>query len=204
VWLRISSLRLDAEGVAVGWTDVYVDPAFSDIADVVRAEPETLISTIIESRYGRRIAAIRQETRGKLIPDALAGVLSTKSGSAGLEIVRFYDDTAGDTIEVSVSVHPGGSVCRRDEAHPRAGDLAVSGSGGWLVLRRMRRSFTGVSDPNRRRRASRARARGNATGSWMRSHAGQSRCAPAHRALRRVHTRRSRRSGVQRGLLRKG
>jgi len=106
VWLRISSLRLDAEGVAVGWTDVYVDPAFSDIADVVRAEPETLISTIIESRYGRRIAAIRQETRGKLIPDALAGVLSTKSGSAGLEIVRFYDDTAGDTIEVSVSVHP--------------------------------------------------------------------------------------------------
>jgi GntR family transcriptional regulator len=106
LWLRISSLRLDADDVAVGWTDVYVDPAYSDIADVVRAEPETLISTIIESRYGRRIAAIRQEIRGKLISPALASALSSKSGSAGLEVVRFYDDTAGETIEISVSVHP--------------------------------------------------------------------------------------------------
>ena len=106
LWLRISSLRLDAEGVPVGWTDVYVDPAFSDVADVVRAEPETLISALIESRYGRRIAAIRQEIRGKLIPIALATALKAKSGGAGLEVVRYYDDTAGDTIEVSVSVHP--------------------------------------------------------------------------------------------------
>ena len=106
VWLRISSVRLDAEGVAVGWTDVYVDPAFSEIAQIVRAQPETLISRLIESRYGRRIAAIRQEIRGKLIPAALATALGAKIGSAGLEVVRFYDDTAGDTIEVSVSVHP--------------------------------------------------------------------------------------------------
>ena len=38
----------------------------------VREQPETLISTRIESRYGRRIATIRQEIRGMLIPGALA------------------------------------------------------------------------------------------------------------------------------------
>ena len=105
-WVRISSLRLDGEGTAVGWTDVYVDPAFSDIAKMVRAEPETLISTLIESRYGRRIASIRQEIRGQLIPAALARMLDAKTGSAALEVVRFYEDIAGDTIEASVSVHP--------------------------------------------------------------------------------------------------
>ena len=105
-WLRISSLRLDADRLPVGWTDVYVDLAFKDIGTVVRKEPETLISSLIESRYGRRIAAIRQEIRGKLIPASLANLLGAKAGSAGLEIIRRYDDSAGDTIEISVSVHP--------------------------------------------------------------------------------------------------
>ena len=41
-----------------------VDPAYSDIADLVRQSPETLISSLIESRYGRRIARIRQDVRG--------------------------------------------------------------------------------------------------------------------------------------------
>ena len=106
-WLRISSLRLDADGVPVGWTDVYVDLGVrGHRATLVRAKPETLISSLIESRYGRRIAAIRQEIRGTLMPASLAAALGAKAGSAGLEIMRRYDDTAGETIEISVSVHP--------------------------------------------------------------------------------------------------
>lgn len=105
-WLCVSSVRLDADHVPVGWTDVYVDLAFRDIGELVRDEPETLISSLIESRYGRRIAAIGQEIRGTLMPASLAPALGAKAGSAGLEIIRRYDDTAGETIEISVSVHP--------------------------------------------------------------------------------------------------
>ena len=105
-WLRISSLRLDAAAVPVGWTDVYLDLAFKDIAQIVRQNPETLISTLIESRFGRRIAAIRQDIRGAVIPAAMAPVLDVKAGSAGLEIIRHYEDSAGDTVEISVSLHP--------------------------------------------------------------------------------------------------
>ena len=47
----------------IGWTDVYIDPAYADIADMVRESPETLISSLIETRYGRRIARIRQDIR---------------------------------------------------------------------------------------------------------------------------------------------
>ena len=33
-------------------------------------------------------------------------MLEAKAGAAGLEIIRQYEDSAGDTIEMSVSVHP--------------------------------------------------------------------------------------------------
>ena len=107
-WLRISSVRVDesAGGKPVGWTDVYLDPAFAEVADVVRAHPETLISSLIESRFGRSIAAIRQEVRGTLLPAALAPVLEAKAGAPGLEVIRRYEDSAGEIVEMSVSVHP--------------------------------------------------------------------------------------------------
>jgi DNA-binding GntR family transcriptional regulator len=107
-WRRISSVRMDesAGGTPVGWTDVYVDPAFSEVAELARANPETLVSSLIESRFGRSIAAIRQEIRGVLIPAALAPVLETKAGAPGLEVIRRYEDSAGENVETSVSVHP--------------------------------------------------------------------------------------------------
>ncbi|MFJ3055363.1 GntR family transcriptional regulator [Herbaspirillum sp. NPDC087042] len=106
-WLRISSLRADsAGGQAVGWTDVYVDPQYADIGEMVRAEPATLISALIERRYGRRVAEIRQVVRGILIEAQAADALGVTPGSAGLEIIRQYIDAAGQVFEVSVSTHP--------------------------------------------------------------------------------------------------
>jgi DNA-binding GntR family transcriptional regulator len=106
-WLRISSLRLeDSADRPVAWTDVYVDPAYSQLGDIARDEPGTLISALIESRYGRRIAEIRQEIRGILIPASLAQPLQTTAGSAGLEVIRRYLDHAGENVEVSITVHP--------------------------------------------------------------------------------------------------
>ena len=107
-WRRISSVRVDegAGGMPVGWTDVYIDPAFAEVADLVRANPETLVSSLIESRFGRSIATIRQEIRGTLVPAALASVLESKAGAPGLEVLRRYEDSAGEIVEMSVSVHP--------------------------------------------------------------------------------------------------
>ena len=66
-WLRISSLRVEAddEGSPIGWTDVYVDPAYAEIGKIVRKSPDTLISSLIESRYGRRVAEVRQDIRAE-------------------------------------------------------------------------------------------------------------------------------------------
>ena len=107
-WLRISSLRLDGQpGTApIGWTDVYVAAAYADLRDVVRESPDTLISSLIESRYGRRIAEIRQDISAVLVPQQLAQELQAAPGSPALKVIRRYFDHANDLFEISVTIHP--------------------------------------------------------------------------------------------------
>lgn len=106
-WLRISSLRLDANGrPPVGWTDVYIEPAYAEIGELVRKNPDMLVSSLIEKRYGRRIAQIRQEIRAVAVPANMASALQTEPNTPGLKIIRWYQDAAGQVFEMSVSVHP--------------------------------------------------------------------------------------------------
>ncbi|OUM00019.1 GntR family transcriptional regulator [Variovorax sp. JS1663] len=108
-WLRISSLRLvgDAQGSPIGWTDVYVDPEYKEIGELVRETPDVLISALIETRYGRQIAQIHQDIRAFSIEDgAMAKALGVAAGAAALKIVRRYLDEAGELFEASITVHP--------------------------------------------------------------------------------------------------
>jgi DNA-binding GntR family transcriptional regulator len=107
-WLRISSLRMDGDKKRrpICWTDVYLDPSYADIADLVRASPETLISSLIETRYGRRIARIRQDVRAVSLSPSMAELLEAESGSPALQLVRHYLDASEVTFEISVTTHP--------------------------------------------------------------------------------------------------
>lgn len=107
-WLRISSLRMngDPDAAPIGWTDVYVDAAYSELRDIVPQHPQELISSMIETRYGRRIAEIRQDVQSVLIGANLAVRLQAQPGEPGLRIVRRYLDPAGSMFEISITVHP--------------------------------------------------------------------------------------------------
>ena len=107
-WLRISSLRLngDDDAAPVGWTDVYLDEAYAALREVIEESPDTLISTLIETRFGRRIAEIHQDIKGVIVPDALVKRLNVPEGSPGLRVTRRYLDGAGACFEASVSTHP--------------------------------------------------------------------------------------------------
>ena len=107
-WLRVSSLRMESGRKArpICWTDVYVDAAYADIGPLVRESPGTLISSLIEARYGRSIARIRQEIQGLCLPRPLAAELQADAGSAALKVIRRYLDSADEMFEVSVSTHP--------------------------------------------------------------------------------------------------
>jgi DNA-binding GntR family transcriptional regulator len=107
-WLRVSSLRMEKGRKArpICWTDVYVDAAYAEIGPLVRESPGTLISSLIEVRYGRSIARIRQEIHGLCLPKSLAAELQADAGSAALKVIRRYLDSADEMFEVSVSTHP--------------------------------------------------------------------------------------------------
>ncbi|WP_414449364.1 GntR family transcriptional regulator [Burkholderia sp. 22PA0099] len=107
-WLRISSLRIteDKDSPPVGWTDVYLDPSYGEVADAARENPDTLISTLIERRYGRAIEEIRQDVRAVTVAPLMARRLQVEPGSAALQIVRRYYDSAGTSFETSVTLHP--------------------------------------------------------------------------------------------------
>ncbi|WP_434034927.1 GntR family transcriptional regulator [Cupriavidus sp. a3] len=107
-WLRISSVRLNDEASAapMAWLDIYIDPAYDDIGRIVRDTPDMLVSSLIESRHGRRVAEIEQDVRASSLMDPRVGrALGLELGTSVLKIVRRYIDEAGETFEVSVTTH---------------------------------------------------------------------------------------------------
>lgn len=104
----ISSLRMDSanDRLPVGWTDVYIEPAYAEIAEIVRHSSGVLISTLIETRYGRRIEQIEQEIRAVTIDEPMAYSLQVAVGTTALKIIRWYSDATGSVFEVSISIHP--------------------------------------------------------------------------------------------------
>jgi DNA-binding GntR family transcriptional regulator len=104
----VSSLRIerDRSRPPLGWTDVYIDPTYTEIAEEAKAAPDTLISSLIEARYGRCVVEIQQSVQAVNVTKEMAERLQMPIGSAALEIVRRYIDSTGVAFEVSVSVHP--------------------------------------------------------------------------------------------------
>lgn len=109
-FLRVSSLRRTGEpgSAPVGWTDVYVDGAYADLGDSVRAAPDVLISHLIEQQHGRRVVEIRQDVEATLLSEAMAASLGAEAGAPALRIVRRYLDEDGEAFEISSTVHPAG------------------------------------------------------------------------------------------------
>ncbi|QTF08607.1 GntR family transcriptional regulator [Brenneria izadpanahii] len=108
LWLRISSLYLQDGGrMPIGWTDIYIEPDYAEIVADVHRQSDTLVCSLIENRFGRRVAGIRQEIRACTVTDgAMAKALQLKTGAAALKVVRHYLDATGRAFEISVTVHP--------------------------------------------------------------------------------------------------
>jgi GntR family transcriptional regulator len=107
-WLRISSLRMTAPGAnaePICWTDVYVDGAYAAEIRASVMNYHGAIASLIEERTGRTVAAILQEIRAVGAPAGIAEALRTAPNAHALEITRRYEDSAGDTFVISISVH---------------------------------------------------------------------------------------------------
>ena len=107
-WLQISSTRGEVDQDPMVWTDLYVDAHYRDIKKLVLAQPDQLVSQLIEAHYGRRIAKVDQTIAACAIPARIAKALNVAADSPGLLITRHYCDQGGTVIVASISYHPAG------------------------------------------------------------------------------------------------
>lgn len=105
-WMCISSLRLDQNVEPIGWTDVYVSPFHSGLDDRVRAQPQVLVSTLLEMHYQQSIATVQQTVCAVTLANPIAKRLKVQAASPGLRVIRRYLNASGEAVEISVSFHP--------------------------------------------------------------------------------------------------
>jgi len=106
-WLRISGIRVNSHDKhPAAWTEVYIDPEHSEIRDAVMDAPEALVSQLIEARYGRSVAEIRQSIQAIQLSPELARELKTVAGLPAFRILRRYFDQNGKVFEMSLNIHP--------------------------------------------------------------------------------------------------
>jgi DNA-binding GntR family transcriptional regulator len=111
-WVLFSGTRVDARkgSTPVAQADIYIDASLARLADTIRQHPQVLVSALIERECGVAIAEIRQVVTAVLIDPALAQVLGTTPGSAGLRLIRHYKDAAGKILEITDTVYPADRV----------------------------------------------------------------------------------------------
>jgi DNA-binding GntR family transcriptional regulator len=108
-WIRIELLRLPGDGNVekpVGWTETFIDAEYTEVPKLLRKQPKVLVSSLIESLYGRRVAEVEQTVRAVPLAAELASVLHADAGSPALSVMRRYLDHANEAFEIAITVHP--------------------------------------------------------------------------------------------------
>ena len=108
-WTLIRQTRhVESQSAPVGWTDVYLDARFADVAEEVQ-DYAGLVYALLEERHPVVIREIRQKIRAVPVPAKLAAALEVEPLSSALELRRTYLDGDGASQIITVSVLPAAS-----------------------------------------------------------------------------------------------
>jgi DNA-binding GntR family transcriptional regulator len=107
-WRMLEVLRYQVAAVVpMVVSEIYIPKAHA----AVEREMQNLhvpIYTLIERRYGERIAEVQQEINACAIPAGKARLLKVRAGSPGLSITRHYLGDNDRLLLVSASLYPAG------------------------------------------------------------------------------------------------
>ena len=105
-WTLIRQTRhIEGQLSPVGWTDVYLNEDFQDIAEEIR-DYAGLVYTLLEERHNVVIREIWQSIRAAPVPADISRTLEVDAGSAALELRRTYLDGEGTSQIITLSVLP--------------------------------------------------------------------------------------------------
>ncbi|MFL7902866.1 GntR family transcriptional regulator [Azospirillum argentinense] len=106
-WFRISALRRTREtSEPFSYVEVYIDAAFSDVVRNLEVV-QYAIYTVLEQRYGVRIAEVMQDIEAAPASLNVASRLHVPPQSPILVITRRYFTEDGRLVEIAVNTHPG-------------------------------------------------------------------------------------------------
>ena len=92
-----------SQAAPVGWTDVYLDASYADIAEEVPSYAG-LVYSLLEERHDVLIHENRQTVRAAPVSAELAEVLQVVPGDHALEMRRSYFDRVGEAQIISLSI----------------------------------------------------------------------------------------------------
>lgn len=106
-WARFRGVRTgDDVTKPIAFTEAYVHPELSAVADAIDVREPTLFKQI--ERLGRiTIAQVTQDIQAVAASGEIAQALGVARRSPCLRILRCYRDESGRVIEISASHHPG-------------------------------------------------------------------------------------------------
>ncbi len=106
-WHKIEGIRFLDDKSPICWTDVFVQPAYKELADQI-GKDETPVFMAFEKKFGVIAESVSMDLFAGSIEQSKAWALGVEPNSPSLIIVRRYKDQNGKTFEVSVSEHPAG------------------------------------------------------------------------------------------------
>lgn len=130
-WLRIGILRSrELHGPAFCYSEIYVDPGYSDIRDHLDSESE--IYTLLERLHGVIIRRVEQEIEAVLADANIASRLNVPVASAILLVRTRFFSSEGRLVEIGLAHFPAGryrvriALDRRSAESPPLPDHAAS------------------------------------------------------------------------------
>jgi GntR family transcriptional regulator len=126
-WLRLTGhRRLGDDPSPRVYLEVYIHRAYPRVFEKINGRTKTIFR-MFEEIYGEQIVEFRQEIRAVAINGAAARTLGVPEGSLGMRYVNRFIGETGETLEVSVNIHP---LNGDDEALRRPPILPGSGTFG--------------------------------------------------------------------------
>ena len=105
-WAHVEGVRYAPDSDApICSTDIFLHPDVAEIAPTIGIEPIP-VYRLIEERYDLLTHSITQTIDAVIISSHVAHDLQVRDGSAGLKVMRAYNDFSNRTLEITVNIYP--------------------------------------------------------------------------------------------------
>lgn len=112
-WVHLEGIRyLEGKDTPLCSNDIFLHPDVADVAPRIGTSPMA-VYRMIEQQHNLLIQSITQTIDGVVLSGDAARELGVREGSAGLKVIRAYNDFSDRTVEIAVNIYPAANFTYR-------------------------------------------------------------------------------------------